>query len=592
MYRVLAPYFIRAPAQKVPRMTRQPHTSTCNALVAEQLSDAVPSWFIDEVGIGLSRLWKTTGNDVLLDLATAFMYYMRDEGGACSSLIDPDDGQSVSEGPYDPELTMKRPGTEDTWDVYPLPLRRVSEATLGVWALYAQDPDLHPLLVSRLADLLWLRKHPPGRWHETAIKAFLMLAADPSTPALVRETAAVRAINLSQETNQRDSEQAACDALQGLVVSVLQTDPGNYGAVVRSLQKLAECGRDCDDLIDEAIVIHKHNPYWHAELCRIKRKDTATQPARRKCLQEALAVIVADADATPGLRQLVQLTDARKLALAENMPVEARELADKIARVNLDDDWVVTETTVSVPQERIDEALHAVVGDAATLDEALAAFGSHIPISPVEDNQTMARDLDAVSLQHLMRRVTVAEVGSQNAVTEDPTLGGYPDYQAEVGQLERAEIEWFALFVGVPFLKKIDELHNPTVNDLTACFRCAHIPEELAARVAKSYIHWRNSDFDSAVSVLVLTVEPVIRGLADARDVTLTKTKDTKSCNSEAVTLGGLLSRIAEHPAFLSDPLAPIYLKSVLRARADCSWLRAPAVPVVYEFDRDYQRYG
>ena len=29
-----------------------------------------------------------------------------------------------------------------------------------------------------------------------------------------------------------------------------------------------------------------------------------------------------------------------------------------------------------------------------------------------------------------------------------------------------------------------------------------------------------------------------------------------------------------------------------LRARADCSWLRAPAVPVVYEFDRDYQRYG
>ena len=95
------------------------------------------------------------------------------------------------------------------------------------------------------------------------------------------------------------------------------------------------------------------------------------------------------------------------------------------------------------------------------------------------------------------------------------------------------------------------------------------ITEDLARRIAKSYLHWRQGDQDSAVSVIILTIEAVIRRLAGTIGITVTQIKPGSDGQrvGEAVTLGRLLESIADHPAFENVPIIPRYLDSALTNR-------------------------
>ena len=549
------------------------HLKTCNKLVATLLADEPEKTIVDAVGLELQKLWQQTNDNdgTLRGLATAMHYHMDNSDGYRSLLDDLEDGQPLSEGPFGPMHETKHP-ENDEWSYYPPALRRIPVGTLDVWAQYAQEPVLHPALRGRLADLLWIRKHQPQhRWHKKAIAAYVEQIDQPELIDVERANAATRAVNLAKETNQTACEQSAYDAIQRFVVSQLADDDGNYGPTATCLCLLAVHGQPCDELLEQAIAKYKTDPRMHGGLLQIKAYGCKQGTDRRRHMTDAVNVLIADANSTPGIRQLDLLQDAQKLAKKEDLPTLTTELDTRIAHVDLEDEFNTTETSVNIPQEEIDEMLHSIIGDADTLRGALNAFGRQKPISGREQNQQKVRDrVDSLPFLYLTRRITIAAVGDQIAATEEPAIE-HPDFmKVEVRKLEREEIEGFAVLVGIPFLRKLDAQHNPTVDELQEYFRCVWIPEDTARRIAKSYHHWRASDQDSAVSVLVLTVEAVIREMAGAMNITLTRTRDEDAGRraGEAVTLGRLLTCIAEQPVFQNVPFIPRYLESALTARA------------------------
>ena len=547
-----------------------PHLETLQETCTELETAEDSRFIVGNVHDALNELWKENEDDDLRALAVAFGYIMNNSNEYRSLLDDAEDGQPLSEGPFGPRFESRNPeGNEGS--ASPPALRRLPTIMLDVWVKYAQEPALHPLLRARLADLLWVRKYEQQhRWHEIAVRAYIALVDRPEVESLERANGVIRAVNLSRESRQTSLEQSAWDALNRFVAVVLEEDGEHYGAVARCLDHLVAHGQPCEELVDRAILRNGSDPHRHIQLLQIKAHAATSQDDRRRSVTEAVNLLIADANSSPGLRQLALLRDAWALAHKEGLRELLPNLVAQIARVNVEDGFTSFEAEATVTQDEIEAILQAVIGDADGLPDTLIAFGRWLPIQTVEQNQQEAIALiEAAPIQHLARRMDIATVADQIAVTDIPSSQQSASMETEVRQIERHQIEISALLVGCNFLREIDKRYEPTLEALVEYFRCEWITEDLARRIAKSYLHWRHGDQDSAVSVIILTIEAVIRSLAGSIGITVTQIKPGSDGQrvGEAVTLGRLLESIADHPAFENAPIIPRYLDSALTNR-------------------------
>ena len=547
-----------------------PHLATLQRTCTELATAENDRLTAGDIHRALHRRWKETeDDDELRALAVAFEYLMENRKGYRSSLNDAEDGQPLSEGPFGPMFELKN--SENEWIFSPPAPRRLPTATLDTWVKYAQEPALHPLLRARLADLLWVRKHEQQhRWHEIAVRAYIELVDHSEIQVLERESAVIRAVNLSRESRQTSLEQSAWYALNCFVAMLLEEDGSHYGPLARCLDHMATHGQPCDELVDRAISRYASTPHSHMQLWQIKARAARSQADRERCIIEAVNILVADANSSPGLRQLALLRDAWALASQEGLSELMSDLEARIARVDVEGDFTTFEAETTVTQEEIEGMLQEIIGDANDLPGALIAFGRNIPIQTEERNQQEALALiEAAPIQHLARRMNIATVADQIAVTDMPSSQEPASMEIEVRQIERQQIEISALLVGCNFLQEMDRRYAPTLETLVEHFCCVLISEDLATRIAKSFLHWRQGDHDSAVSVIILTIEAVIRRLAGAIDITVTqiKPRSDRQRVGEAITLGKLLEGIADHPVFENVPIIPRYLDSALTNR-------------------------
>lgn len=548
-----------------------PHLQTLQRTCTKLATAEEDRFAVDKVRDALHGLWKETeDDDALRALAVAFGYIMNNSKEYRSMLEDAEDGQPVSEGPFGPMFESQNPETNEGSASPPAP-RRLPPAMLDVWVEYAQEPALHPLLRARLADLLWVRKHEQQhRWHEIAVRAYIDLVDHPEVESLERANGVIRAVNLSRESKQTSLEQTAWEAMNRFVAMVLEEDGEHYGAVARCLDHLVEHGQPCDELVDRAILRHRSVTHRHLQLLQIKAKAARSQADRRRCIAEAVDILIADANSSPGLRQLALLRDAWGLAQQEGLSELMSDLEARIARVDVEDSFTTFEAEVTVTKEEMEAMLQAVIGEADDLPDALSAFGRYMPIHTEELNRQEAIALiEAAPIQHLARRMEIATVADQIAVTDTSSSQQSASMEREIRQIERQQIEMSAVLVGCNFLRGINKQYEPTLETLVDYFQCVWITEDLARRIAKSYLHWRHEDQDSAVSVIILTIEAVTRSLASSIGITVTQIKPGgDGQRGEAVALGRLLENIADHPAFANAPIIPRYLDSALTNRS------------------------
>ena len=548
-----------------------PHLVTLENVCAELATAEDDRFTVDNVHEALHQLWKVhESDDELRALTIAFGYYMDNAKGYRSKLVDAEDGQPLSEGPFGPMFEMSNRDTSDG-TAFPGALRRQDTAILEVWVKYAMEPTLHPLLRARLADLLWVRKHKQHhRWHEIAVESYLALVDHPEVEVLERECAAIRAVNIARESNQDNLERSAWDALTRLVAMILDEDGESYGPVARCLGHMTTHGHPCDTFLDSAITKHRDDPHRHMQLWQLKAQAASSKTERERCITEAVNTLIADANSDPGLRQLSLLRRAWALAEAEGLRELQIGLEAQIARVDVEGDLTTHKSSFEVSHDDIEAMLVEVIGDAGTLDEALSYFGRRIPIQSVERNQEEAISyMERFPLQHLFGRINIDTVEDQIAVTALPS-SEQPEYlEIQVRGIEAQQIDFFSAIVGCNFLRKIDELYSPTLDALVEHFQCAWITEDLARRVARSYLHWQQGDQDSSVSVIVLTIEAVIRSLAQALGITITHIKAAGDGQrvGEAIALGRLLASLDQHPDFEESTIIVRYLDSALTNR-------------------------
>lgn len=470
---------------------------------------------------------KEPGDATLRALAIACAYRLQ-RGGQESAL---------TLGPFAPMIELFE---EDGGRMYPTPLGTVEDDVLDIWCECAMDELMHPLVRSRLADLLWARRRgTPRPWFQVAVDAYVELA-ETEVWIVERCSGLERAIAVCKESNHRDLLSGPLDALRELAGQSLDTSDGQYGVIAHALQTLADNDHPCSDLLTDAITKYGNDPFRMVDLCKIAIRATQDEDEKRRLRTQQVTAHKDAADESSGLKRISHLMDARTVARRVGLADEERQIAAMIEETDLDDAWLRSEFSIELDIDELRSYADAVVGD-GSLSDALVRFGCSIPIR--DRGQTRAFLKEVAGEFPLSSLCSLIVVGPENSVTQIPSDHPLRD-DLDLGQYEAQVISVFANTQGKFALDAIDEAHKPDATTLVDCFTCAAISPQLANRIAVSYKHWRNEDLISAVSVIILTLEPIVRRICQQVGIKTTETRVPRSGElpvGEVRTLGPLI---------------------------------------------------
>ena len=416
------------------------------------------------------------------------------------------------------------PQDDGDFSVYPTPLDRVEDGVLDTWGASARDESLHPLVRSRLADLLWTRRHDRRRrWFRVAVESYVELATT-DVEVVEREGGLRRAVAICRESNHEDLMGGPLDALRQVARHSLDTGEDQYGVVGRALETLVANEQPCSDLTEDAMAQYGDSPQRAAGLCQVAIRASRDEDEKSRLRLQQIRVFTDAAARSSGLERLSHLEDARSIARKAGLADEERKIALMEEQTDLDEVRQTSEISSEVDGEEVRSYVNAVVGD-DDLSAALQRFGWSIPIGDPEESKAF---LAEIAREHpLQSLIQLISVGPDNSVTRIPS--GHPMREdVELGRYDAQVIEFFANLNGKLAIEAIEEKYGPDPQTLIECFTCVAIPEGLADRIAVSYRHWKTRDFVSAVSVLVLTLEGVVRRICRQAGINTTETARTR----------------------------------------------------------------
>ncbi len=491
----------------------------------------------------LNEIAKTKPNDATLKaLADACAYYFLYEGADAPFAC----------GPYAPQSSMRN---EDQFHTYPRPLDQVKQEVLDLWSACASDEALDPLVRSRLADLLWVRRQnqrPP--WFEVAIQEFTKFA-NSEAHVLEREQALRRAIAICNETNRPDLRSELLEVLARLARESIDSSESMYGVTARALEVLALNQYPCADLLQAAIWKYDADPFEISGLRQIAMIATSDEDEEERLQRERIAAFETSAQRSSSFLRLSRLQDAQAIARDAGLADEVNRLGAEIENVDLSDDWIRLETSIEFSREEVESFVDLVVGSDSTLG-GLVRFSNAVPIDQPE--ATEAAVLETERQFPLLARIGKLIIGPNNSFTQIPNDTAK---RIDVARAERdaLAIEVFASIFGTAALREIHDRYEPDPQDIVDCFG-GSFPQELARRIALSYRHWANEDYESAVCVVVSALEPMVRHICTTLGINVTGTRGRAEHNSEIRGLRALLDDLEPY----IDPLQARYLKAAL----------------------------
>lgn len=511
--------------------------------------DAEGALTMSEVNERLCTLAKSDPADkTLLALADASDYFLTGEG----------EQHPLAFGPYAPMWMV--PDGNGSVRASATPLDRVSDEILNLWKDCADSPGMHPLVRSRLADLLWVRSYDgPGRWFQVAIDAYVELATT-DAEILDREAGLARAVDICKESGHGHLLPSPLDALSGLVRDAL-TQGGLFGVVARALQVLVDNGHPCAQLLDDAAAEHGVDPYEANVVLALKKQASQDATEKQTLDRQRVQAFEDAADSSAGILRLSRLEQARAIARDAGLLQEANRLSGLMERTDIEGDLETIEATVEVDPEMVQEFVKDLVGD-DSLTGALQRFGREQAVEdPASSREAVA---EHSRKSPLLSMITVLRVGDGNTVTKIPSSSPMrADH--DLGQYDAESIQMFAHMCGKPVLDALQQQYQPALEAMTRHFEQAGLPGHLARRIALSYQHWTRKDFDSAVSVIGLVLEPAVRSVCSAVGITTTETRAHRGAEA---SIGGVraLGPLLED---LGARLSPAHARYLVAALVD-----------------------
>ena len=445
-------------------------------------------------------------------------------------------------GPYVPLFTA--PLCEGDSEPWPWKLDEAPDRAVDVWRSHARDEGLHPMIRARMADLLWVRGESESSqpWHRIAVETHLKAAVSDAGD-MERVDGLVRALAITKESNQRDLQPAVLDALCAMAEVALSDEQGPYGVVIRSLEALCEGGRECTDLIERALDAYG-SVHWKSVSLNRLAASRATGEERRAYESAQIAATEAAADNTTGLLRFKLLEEAVHIAERLGHADEAERLRIILEQVDTTGDTHTIRAEAPIDQAKLDHEIERIVGD-DDLASAFRRLSEHLPSGDTEHNRAVLGQLRSGAASASL--FTETAIGPYNsASTTSP--GTQARDEAELGRYEARCIEVFAVCVGLPAIKANAVRYQSTRDEIADIFESEFIERELAERIARAFERCVNDDCISAVSVLVLCIEPIIREIAHRLGIAVTKSVPARAATtSELRPLGALLSDLEGH---------------------------------------------
>jgi hypothetical protein len=473
---------------------------------------------------GAIRRRAGSPEDPLRALVAALEYHL---------VVEPE--QRRRYGPFGPMM-------EGEGKVYPAPLDRIDPEVFPLWAR-AFDRAPISLVAARFADLLWEGRFGdrPYEWAQRAVDAYLAAIEEEFGHPIEKSDGARRALEVATQINDQSRPDAAVKALLSLVRRSLDGEehlPGVSLPIIDLLVRREKRDRpaELDQLLERAIERYGEDPWLLESALEIKAR--LVEPGDRKSLYRGQAEAFADrARRSEGIAKYAHFQHAIELAQQHGL----RELADDLRREveSLPEDALGMKTIsahVEIPREEIEQFINRIVGD-DDLSLALRRFGAHVPTGHPEENREVVRRLMADHpLQFLVTRMVI---GPDNVLLR--AVRDEEDHE-ELALIDH-EVQGLSFFgvFGVDILAKMRERYGP-VSAAAHWFESPLIEPFVAERIGRAIALFEEGDYDASASILAPRLERVIRSVARAVGLSVTKSPDARGRPGGVKGLGELLA--------------------------------------------------
>jgi hypothetical protein len=401
---------------------------------------------------------------------------------------------------------------------------------------------------ARFADLLWESKYGdrPHEFAQIAIDASIDAIADDFGHPVERSEAVRRAVEIASQINDPSRRAAAIEAAVALVEIAMASEERMLGVALPLLELFVDDRPDrrppdLPRLLAEATERFGDDP-WNVEAA-LELEARLSSPDQRDALRKREVEGFRDlAHRSDGLIKYAHLQHAIELAeqhglrsLAETIRQEAEGISEEEL------DLKVVSAEVSIRREDIEAFVGWFVDD-DDIESALTRFGSHVPTGQPDENWMYVEQLMSDHpMQFLFTKMTI---GPENSLIRSTNATDDKAEQAMVDD-EARRASMFSLFA-VDILQAIQQRYGP-IADAAGWFESDLIECSVASRIARAISHYEAGDADSAASVLGPRLERILRRIAAAVGLTVTRSPDTRGRSGGVKGLGELLGLLREH---------------------------------------------
>ena len=434
--------------------------------------------------------------------------------------------------------------------VYPAPLSTLDDESMSLWDSVLKKSK-HPLVCSRLADLLWVRSwgERPDLYARQAIDSYLQFAVTEKIE-FEHVNSLVRALELAREINDADRKKAVVDATIVAVSNELSFSaerPGISLTLIESLMSLpkGEIPSDVDGLLDLASKVYEQNTWILENIFELKTKrvDTEKQKELRK-LQIDKWIEEAEKESSVGIKRMADLEHALELARNYGFEDVADSIRQKIQSIPEEDLGLKTiSTSVQIPQEEVEKFLDSFVPETGWR-ESFIRFGIYGPPSGNYEKNVAAVEEEAQKypLQFLIARSVYQDHNALVRIGKDQE----ENKAIAVVNHETMNIRIFGRFTP-EILRRTKNKHGvPPINELTEFFTTQLIPSDIAENIVNSIEWYYKDEYDIAAHLLVPRIEAIFRNIA--REMGLVIIQEPRGSKAGGlVQLGNLLHNMQQH---------------------------------------------
>jgi hypothetical protein len=302
----------------------------------------------------------------------------------------------------DPGSRIYAPMFEIGGSCHPEPVGEATEETLSAWADALDLLAAYPLVVARLADLLWLRRFgaKPYVYAQAAQQALRALWAYPSIAEVYRADCLTRALDITAEAGMKEHAVETVGELVSAAKQVLANPEPMPGPSLRLLTRLAALPAkqrpvEMADLLGVAGTAFSADPFSLDAVMQLRLQLAGADPEARRTVATDIVELweAAAEDAAAPLVAIRHLEQALAVARSVGLREDTQRLLVRLQEISRGDQGLVEfSAEVSVPSEHVE----AFIGQFLAGDDPrawLTRFGSYCPVQ--DDRDAVAEQVRA-----------------------------------------------------------------------------------------------------------------------------------------------------------------------------------------------------